>query len=359
MKKLSLTLFLSILIVFRLASQDFFWKASLFSFFDNLEFAGSEVKKSQTMAGVMAAPEIGLKWDSAHSIAGGVSIIHEFGSQDVFDKIYPIAYYQYNSLPFTFLMGAFPRTLAGENYPRMFFQDSVGYYRPNINGLFFQYHPRRGYVNAWLDWTGRQSETVREAFFIGICGRYWYRNLYASHHSYMFHYASRLDPVIHQPLHDNMLFLTSLGWDLSQSTSLTKLDLNAGWVLSLERERTGNAGWISGNGILVELCAEYNFAGILNTLYIGKEMMSFYGEHGNRLYWGDPVYRAGNHDRLDMYIKFLRRERTDIRLTWSVHVMEGLVYNEQMLKVSIDIQKPGRLKDGSKATIANHRVVPE
>lgn len=344
MKKLSLTILLIILIASRLSSQDFFWKASLFSFFDNLEFAGSEVKKSQTMAGVTATPEIGLKWDSLHSIAVGANLIHEFGSPDFFDMIYPTAYYQYKSWPFTFIMGAFPRTMAGEKYPRMFFQDSVAYYRPNINGLFFEYHPGRGHINAWLDWTGRQSETVREAFFAGLSGRYSFRNFYVRHYSYMFHYASRLDPVIHQPLHDNMLFLTSLGWNLSQSSFLTKLDLSAGWVLSLERERTGDAGWISGNGLLAEICAEYNFAGILNTLYVGKGMMNFYGDHGNRLYWGDPVYRAGTHDRLDMYIKFLRREKTDISLTWSMHFMEGSVYNEQMLKVRIDIENSGKLK---------------
>jgi len=292
------------------------------------------------MAGVVGAPEIGLRWDSLHSIAGGASMIHEFGSQDVFARIDPIIYYQYNSRPFIFMMGAFPRVLTGDKYPRLFFQDSVGYYRPNINGFFIGYHPGQGYINAWLDWTGRQSVTVREAFFVGLSGKYSYRNFYASHYSYMFHYASRLDPVIHQPLHDNMLFLTSLGYDLSQRTFFTKLDINAGWVLGLERERTGNYDWIAVSGMQVELCAEYNFAGILNTLYVGKGMMNYYGEHGNRLYWGDPVYRAGTYDRLDMYIQLLRKERADIRLTWSMHIMEGSVYNEQILKVSIDIRKP-------------------
>ena len=331
--------------------QEKTWDVGLFSFFDNVEFDGSSVKIPQTMSGIMLRPDVGLRWDSVHSIAAGVIMLHEFGSDRAIDYLYPTAYYRYNGNNIRFLMGAFPRTAVQDKLSRIFFQDSVFYYRPNINGMFLEMVDERKYFNIWLDWTGRQSETVREAFFAGLSGRYWYRNFYASHFSYMFHYASRLDPVIHQPLHDNMLFLTSLGWDLSQSTFFTKLDLNAGWVLNLERERTGKAEWISRNGLLVELCAEYNFAGILNIFYAGKGMMSYYGDHGNRLYWGDPVYRAGTYDRLDLYIKFLRKERTDIRLTWSLHFMEGSVYNEQMLKVSIDIQNPRRLKDGSKATI--------
>lgn len=321
----------------RLFSQDLFWKADVFSFFDNIEFAGSEVKKSQTMAGVMAAPEIGFRWDSLHRLSGGVNLMQEFGSGDVIDRIYPVVYYEYGSDRFSFMMGAFPRSMALERYPRMFFQDSLAYYRPNINGIFIEFHPAEGYINTWLDWTGRQTERDRESFFVGFSGEYHLRNFYGRNYSYMFHYASRKDPVIHEALHDNILVHTSLGMDFSGKTFLTRLDLNAGWVLGLERQRVGSGEWIAINGLQSELRAEYKFAGIFNTFYAGNRLMNFYVDHGNALYWGDPVYRSKLYDRLDLYVKFLRKQGVDLEMTWSLHFLEGHVYNEQMLKLKVSI----------------------
>ncbi|MCX6334717.1 MAG: hypothetical protein NT092_10500 [Bacteroidia bacterium] len=346
MKRLSLTLFFLLSIFSGLFSQDFFWHSGLNSFFDNIEFAGSHVKVPQTMAGVMIAPEIEFEWDSVNRIVGGVNIMHEFGSSEIIDRIYSTAYYEYCSKPFTFIMGAFPRSLALEKYPRMFFQDSLSYYRPNINGIYFQYGKDQKYVNVWLDWTGRQSPNVREAFFVGLSGRYNLGIFYAQHFSYMFHYASRMNPLHYEPLHDNMLLLTSAGSDLSGRTFLDRLEGNVGWVLGLERSRSGNADWITMHGLQVEARAEYKFAGIHNTFYAGQGMMYFYKDHENDLYWGDPVYRAKVYDRADIYVKFLRKQNVNLELTWSLHFLEGNVYNEQMLKLRMDINKAGIFTKG-------------
>ena len=254
-----------------------------------IEFSGSALKPSQTMAGATAAPQIGFKWDTIHKIAVGVNLLHEFGSEKVIGAIFPSAYYEYSGRPFRFIMGAFPRSMALEEYPRVFFQDSLSYYRPNIEGIFLEYHPSRGYVNAWLDWTGRQSESVREAFFTGIGGEFNYGNFYIRNYSYMFHYASKTDPLFHETLHDNILLHTSVGIDLLPAMFFTRLDINAGWVLGLERARIGPGDWISMNGLLLESRVEYEFAGLFNTFYAGDGLMNFYNDHNNGLYWGDPV----------------------------------------------------------------------
>lgn len=343
MKKLSLTLLFILLLSSALFSQDFFWKAGLYSFFDNIEFAGSEVKTSQTMAGVMITPEAGFRWDSVHTIAGGINLMHEFGSDNIIDNLYPTAYYEYCSKPFTFIMGAFPRSMALDKYPRMFFQDSVSYYRPNINGIFLQYGVDRNYVNLWLDWTGRQSTGVREAFFVGLSGRYNLGVFYAEHFSNMFHFASRKDPFVHEPLHDNMLFQTSVGADLSGRTSFDRLEASAGWVVGLERSRDGDAEWIPRQGIVVETRAEYRFAGIFSTFYAGEGLMYFYNDHDNELYWGDPVYRAKVYDRTDIYITFLKKQRVNLELTWSLHFLEGALYNEQLLKLKVNLNNLDRI----------------
>lgn len=339
MKKISLIILLITGTAPMLFSQDLFWKAGLFSFFDNNEFSGSSYKISQTMSGISISPEAGITWDSVHKVSVGVNLIHEFGSTEAIDRYYPTAFYRYSKNSVRFIMGAFPRTMMPAGYPRLFIQDSLTYYRPNINGMLLQYGHDKRYINIWLDWTGRQAERVREAFFVGLSGKYNFGMFWAEHYSSMFHYASRKDPVFREPLHDNMLLKTSVGMDLAGKTFFDALEGSAGWVLGLERERIGDAEWISMNGFIAEIGAEYRFAGIRSSFYAGRGLMHFYNDHENNLYWGDPVYRAKVYDRTDLFVNFLRRDNVDLELTWSLHFLEGRVYNEQMLKLRVNLEK--------------------
>jgi len=313
------------------------WRLDLFSFFDNTEFGRSKFTIPQTMAGVIVAPEIGLLWDSIHKVNVGVNLMHEYGSPSAIDKFYPTVYYEFNRGSQRFIMGAFPRTRVIGNYPRLFFRDSISYYRPNINGIFWEFRRDQHYFNVWLDWTGRQSKTVNEAFFIGFSGRYTKGIFYFQDFGYMFHLAGKMDPVVDEALHDNLLFNASVGIDLSGKTFLRTLEANAGWVTRYERSRADNTGWIKLNGFLMETRLEYKMFGLFNTLYTGDGMMYFYSSRGNQLYWGDPVYRARMYDRSDFYVSFLQKHSINVDLTFSLHFLEGRVYNEQMLKVIVNL----------------------
>ena len=318
-------------------SQERTWRLDLFSFFDNTEFGRSSFKIPQTMAGVMVAPEVGLIWDSIHRVNIGINLMHELGSPEPIDKFYPTAYYEFLRGPWRFLMGAFPRSHVLENYPRIFFQDSISYYRPNVNGIFWEYRKEGSYANIWLDWTGRQSKTVNEEFFIGFSGKYKTGIFYLQHFGYMFHYAGKMNPVIEEPLHDNLLLHTSAGIDLSGRTFLTELEANAGWVAGLERSRADNTGWIASNGLLIETRIGYKWFGLFNTIYNGRGLMHFYHELGNKLYWGDPAYRSKTSDRADFYIRFIQSHHVDLKLTYSLTFMENRIYHEQMLKVIVNL----------------------
>jgi len=318
-------------------SQELNWRLDAFSFFDNTEFGHSAVKIPQTMAGVQVAPEVGIAWDTLNKANIGVNLLHEFGSPQTIDKLYPTAYYESDRGPFRFLMGAFPRSRTIENYPRLFFQDSILYYRPNINGIFAEYRKNDNYFNVWLDWTGRQSKTLNEQFFIGFSGRYKIGIFYLQHFGAMYHYAGKMDPVVEEPLHDNLLFLTSAGIDLAGKTCFTKLEANAGWVIRLERSRAENSGWIASDGFLTETRAEYKWIGLFNTFYKGNNMMYYYSELGNKLYWGDPTYRSKTSDRSDFYIRFLQSHTVDLELTYSLTFMENRMYHEQMLKLIVNL----------------------
>jgi hypothetical protein len=336
--KTSFWIFVSFLLISSEAfSQEKNWRLDLFSFFDNTEFGRSAVKIPQTMAGVQLAPEAGIVWDTVNKVNIGVNLLHEFGSPDVIDRLYPTAYYESNRGPIRFIMGAFPRARTIENYPRLFFQDSILYYRPNITGIFTEYRKGDNYFNVWLDWTGRQSKTVNEEFFIGFSGRYKTGIFYLQHFGAMFHYAGKMDPVVEEPLHDNLLFLTSAGIDLSENTCFAKLETNVGWADRLERSRADNSGWIASNGLLMETRVEYKWFGFFNTFFNGNDMMHYYKVLGNKLYWGDPTYRSKTSDRADIYIKFLQSRSVDLQLTYSLTFMEGRMYHEQMLKINVNL----------------------
>jgi len=321
-------------------AQDFIWKAGLFSFFDNREFAGSQYTIPQTMAGLALTPQAGFRWDSVHSVMAGVSTIYEFGSTLQDGRLFPVVYYRYSRENMRFMMGSFPRSGITERFPRYFFQDSIYYYRPVMTGFYFGVGDEDDYLDLWVDWTGRKSVLVRETFFAGLAARLKRDMFYIKGTGLMFHFAGKDAPVEDDALHDNMLFQAVAGIDLSERTRFDRLEAEAGWVTGLERARAENTGWISLNGFVAAAAIESGFVGLRASFYTGTGLMHFYGDHGNQLYWGDPSYRARNYGRTDLYIRFLRERTVDLELTWSVHFMESRVYNEQMLKLKVDIGKP-------------------
>jgi hypothetical protein len=318
-------------------AQDIIWKAYVFNFFDNTEFGRSRIQIPQTMAGTQFAPELGIKWDSVHSVNAGVNLLHEYGSGNAIDKFYPVAYYFFDKKPFRFIMGAFPRSYVLEKYPRIFFQDSTSYYRPNINGLLWEIHKEKNYFNVWLDWTSRQSPVKHETFFMGWSGRYNLGIFYIQHFGYMFHFAGVMHPVVEEPLHDNGMLLTSAGITLDKITIFDKLDLNAGWVVGLEDARALNTGWLKHNALLVETRVEYKKVGIFNSFYKGAGQMTYYSTLSNQLYWGDPIYRAKTYNRSDLYINFINNKVVNVKFIYSLHFAEDRMYHEQSLKASFNL----------------------
>jgi hypothetical protein len=319
-----------------LSAQEMVWKAGIHSFFDNTEFGFSSVQNPQTMAGVHFSPEIGLSWKDNHRIFAGIDVLHELGSDRAIDYYDPILYYEYAGKPFRFYMGAIPRQLVLDKYPRMFFQDSINNYRPVINGFFWEFSSKGSYANIWLDWATRQTRQRHESFFMGWSGRYNRGLFYAQHFGYMFHFAGMIEPEIDESIHDNGLLLTSLGIDLASKTNFEKLEANAGWSIGLDRDR-GIGVWNQPQGLLSELKVEYRGLGLFNTYYKGDSQQVFYGDHSNNLYWGDPVYRSKEYDRADFYICFLKTSVVKVKFIYSLHLTENQMYHEQSLYAVFDL----------------------
>ena len=325
-------------------SQEFLWKAGLHAFFDNCEFTGSRIKESQTMAGVHLAPELGLGWNEKHRIFAGVDLMREFGSDKFVDYSDLIAYHEFDQKPFRFYMGAFPRRMALEKYPRMFFQDSILNYRPIVTGIFWEYYSGENFLNAWLDWTGRQTRERNEAFFVGLSGRYNLNMFYGQLFSYMYHFAAKEDPVVPEGLHDNGLVWASLGIDLTKKTNFDRLEANVGWTTGLERDRSIGE-WHTPQGFLSEIKVEYKGLGLFNTYYMGGKQQVFYGSHGNEIYWGDPLYRSTGYNRADFYVYFVKTNVVNLKFIYSLHFVEKEMYHEQLFYATFDLSNLKRKEE--------------
>ena len=324
-------------------SQEFVWKAGVYNFFENNEFAHSKVQIPQTMAGVHLAPEVGLQWNDNHRVFAGFDAMREYGSNKTIDYFDPVVYYELSGKPFRFYAGAFPYKLALDKYPRMFFRDSIHNYRPTVTGVFWEYYAGAKYMNVWLDWVSRQTYTRREAFFLGWSGRYNLNVLYGQHFGYMLHFAHTMesDIYIYEGIYDNILILTSFGIDLSSKTNFEQLEANVGWAVGLERNRSiGN--WHRPQGLLSEIKVEYKGLEFYNTYYKGGSQQLFRDNYGSELYWGDPMYRTKSYNRSDFSIRFFKSEVVNLKMTWSLHFAEQKVYHSQLFTATFALDNFNR-----------------
>jgi hypothetical protein len=336
MKRASLILLLIASLSVSGVAQKKVWQVTLSPFFDNTEFGGSTVTNDQTMAGARLTPTIGLAFDSVHRIMAGVTLLKEFGSSYAIDSYAPIAYYAFKRKSIGFTMGAFPRNYAVENYPRIFFQDSISYYRPIMNGLSFNVAKNNSYFNVWLDWTSKQSPTQRETFFAGISSRLQQGVFYVQHFDYLMHYAKMNPAPANQFIHDNCLLLTSLGIDLTPKTKLTKLDFNVGWLCGLEDNR-GTTDWLMHDGLMIDATIEYKGIGLKNNFYYGEKQQFFYPNEENKLYWGDSFYRLNTYNRTDIYITFFKSDKINSKFVYSLHASENKLFHEQGLYLTVNL----------------------
>lgn len=327
--------------------QEFLYRAGLHNFFDNNEFSGSPYNSSQTMAGVHLVPQIGLGWSTRHHIFVGVDALHELGSNKAIGYYNPIAYYEFDSKPFRFYMGAFPRKMALDKYPLFFFQDSILNYRPTMTGLFWEYFSEKGdYINVWLDWTSRQTLTERETLFMGWSGRYSRDIFYGQHLGYMFHFANKKNQ--YSSVRDNGRIWTALGVDLSSKTPFDVLDINAGWAIGLEQYRAAQNGWDCPQGLLSQIKAEYRGVGLFNTFYKGDAQGKYYNELGSQLYWNDSFYRAPCYNRLDSYIYFMRTNVVMLKFVFSLHFIKEGMYTGQQFYATFDLDNLKNKKPAKK-----------
>lgn len=321
MKKNSLIIFF--LLFFYLADcQQFEWQVGLEPVLDNREYF-NDVIFPQTIFGVRTFGEIGASLDTIHHLRVGLSDYYEFGSALEDHKPQFIFYYRYDKKPLLFMAGVLPRALT-ENYPRALLNDTLLYYRPYLEGMYFSFSGNWGYQNVWIDWTSRQTDVRRETFLAGASGTLKRGIFYFSYHALMFHRAGYGIRLEGDRIRDNLAFTARVGLDLSEKTPFDILKIYAGGILSHDRLR--GIYEQAGQSLIAGIHAKYRWAGVNALINKGS---------GHEIVWGDNFYRADYYARTDFYVRPIDTEHVKIEVSLNFHFLEGNIDSSQKIAVRI------------------------
>lgn len=304
---LSIVLFLT---ATHLCAQQFVYKAGYFGFFDNREYF-NPYTNDQTIFGSRISGELGYEFNSNNRILAGLDYLYEFGSKGELIAPDVIAYYHGSTDKAGIYFGAFP----GRNktvMPFALLNDTFQYYRPVMEGMLLEYRSANYYQNIWIDWTGKQSFTKREAFHIGLSGSLHSGVFAWQHHLIMTHLAhSKAQADEH--IRDNAGIVLQPGLNLSGKTILDSLSLYAGVLASYDRIRNVY-DFRTPVGFLAELNAGYKNIGLHGVLYSGESQ---------EITSGDGFYSSDFYCRVDAS---WQKQKNQIygKLQLSLHFMPGI-----------------------------------
>jgi hypothetical protein len=291
---------------------------------DNREFAESAKANSQTILGERFSFELGTTIDEQHQFRAGLSHLLEFGSDLDYNKPKLTAYYHFSDKNSEFYFGAFPR-MDLIDYPLAMLTDTLQYYRPNVEGMFGKYQWDWGYQTGFIDWTGRQTETVHESFLAGIAGKITIKSFFLENYLIMYHYAGTLygDPDFH--IEDNSAVSFFLGSDLSDILPIQKASIKVGTLGSFFKERSVDEEFLSAWSFVGEFYGEIKHFALRSTFHKGQ---------GHKITMGDRFYDVDSYLRTDVYWKFIDSKHVQGKFNLSMHLVDG-GYLDQSQQLSL------------------------
>ncbi len=305
-------------------SQSFVWKAGLDGFFDNREYY-NPYTKSGTITGTNIFAQVGFEVDEHNMFQFGANLLYEHGSRINGDFVSPIAYYQHKKGPFKVLLGSFNRR-DNVSLPLVLLNDTLRYFRPQVQGLYIGYERKTFSQDVWLDWTSKQSPIDKEGFLIGASTKFTHRIFLAEYHFLMHHNAgtSVHDPNDH--IRDNVGMVATLGLNLTDVVALDSCVVKTGISYSADRLRTKYIGYYLGS--YTEMYASYKWSAVRNTLYLGYGQMQTYGS---------PLFKAPFYNRLELIANLFNTGRITAKCNLGIHVLPETIDFSQQFTVYIDI----------------------
>jgi len=342
-KKLYLLVILSLLTTAAAFAQDSLdVHFNALGWLDNREYKAF-TPRSRTYSGTRTEFDLGLHVDSSNAFIVGTNAIHEFGAQPYFLNAVPVAYYHYQSSKWLFNAGEFPREGLIDDYPIAMLNDTLMYYRPNVEGLLAQYRTEHFWQNGWIDWVSRQTDTQREEFLFGSEGKFtpgdnglfYIRDYFLEEHDAG---AAILLPNDH--IFDNAALEVRLGLNFSGKTFLDSLSFEAGNLSSALRER-GVDGWQPRNGVVFSAYASYHRFAVFEQFYKGQ---------GSIIYYGDSYYEKPTYNRIDLSWTPFLSGHVKGQFIASFHFSPGQFNdNQEVFRVTYDLGRKtiARFKDGN------------
>jgi hypothetical protein len=288
--------------------------------FDNREYF-TPYGYHQTIFGARINPGLSFAIDSLQLINVGVNYMYEFGGEFLGVKPQLDLYYSYQGDHLQLRFGSFPRRDVMD-YPQLLLNDTLNYYRPNMEGASVYYDWAWGSVHGWVDWMGRETPNIREAILGGFDASFRAGVFYLTTMATRYHLAKTTNPADANTLRDDGSLAGILGADLSRKVVLDELDISTGWVSTYLYDRPADFVWTG--GWLSQLDARYGIFGIKGTYYYGD---------APPLAYGDPLYKSGNYGRIDLFIDPFKNPRISSKIGWNLHLIpgDGLYHSQQIL----------------------------
>lgn len=329
-KKLYLVLIISIISGTAALAQSLDIHFNGLGFLDNREYKDF-VARSRTYSGTRIALDLGLNLDSLSHFIVGVDGIHEFGAKPYFLKVNPVAYYKYESKNWLFDAGEFPREGVISNYPRALLNDTLRYYRPNVEGLLARYRNPHFTETGWIDWVSRQTQTDREQFLFGFEGK-WQPSLtgpfYVSHYVLMLHDAGAEVLLPNDHIGDDGGGQVKLGLDFShKQTTFDSLSVEAGFMGSFQRRRGVDGGKFR-KGFVANVYLSYHRFAAFDEFYAGQ---------GSELSFGDAFYEKKFYNRLDLMFTPFLFNHIKGQFIFSIHRTPGFTSNQEAFRITYDL----------------------
>jgi hypothetical protein len=335
-KKVYLVIFVFILAGRVASAQDVDIHFNGMGFFDNREYKDF-VQRSHTYSGTRLALDAGLNLDSLNHFIVGANALHEFGGNPFFLRVNPVAYYSYTGKKWLFNAGEFPREGLLTDYPRAMLNDTLRYYRPNIEGLLTRFKNEHFTETVWIDWVSRQTSTDREQFLFGFSGKYkpaLSGPFYLSHYFFLLHDAGPGVPIPNDHIQDNGAVQVKLGLNFSHKTVFDSLSFEAGGMMSLERVR-GVDNFQKPTGFVANAFLSYKRFALFDEFYKGD---------GHHISFGDAFYERSTYNRLDIiYTPFLYKGLHG-QFILSLHQTPGYSSNQQAFRLVYDIGRKKLVK---------------
>ncbi len=282
---------------------------------DNREFHNGQ-SRAQTILGTLGSFQAGTVIDG-HSLFAGVGQLFEAGSPIDRHRPWVILYYGYQGIGREFRFGSFPRR-GTVDFPLAMLADTLMVFRPQIEGLTGKLHGGWGHQMAFVDWTGRQTTTVREAFMAGTSGEVKIKNWFLQNYILMNHLAHTSPRIEGQHIRDHLGFAVLAGWRTGDKEAFS-VELRGGLLSSVYRERSVTDGFQWGHSLHVEGNGRYRNLGLKTTLHSGDPLQFAHG---------DPFYRFGDLMRTDAIWYFINHPRVKGRFNWSFHWVDFSILDQ-------------------------------